>query len=75
MLIHRARYLDDQEHWEGNEMLIQAWQIDILRLERRAADRHGRILKRIHHLGIENDPTCSLCGHIECKGECRANPS
>jgi hypothetical protein len=41
MLIHRAGYLDKQEHWEGNEMLIQAWQIDLFRLERRAAERHG----------------------------------
>lgn len=75
VLIDRAKFLDKQEYWPLNQVLINEWRHHIYELEVRAASRHGRILQRITLEGIENDPTCSLCGHIECKEECRADPS
>ena len=38
--------------------------------EERAAELHGRQLTNLA-LDIENMPTCKLCGHIQCNGECR----
>jgi hypothetical protein len=81
VLIHRARFLDQQEHWYGNQALITDWRLHLYQLEARAADRHGRTLQRRHldrdnqgnPVGIEDDPTCELCGHIECGGSCRAD--
>lgn len=81
VLIHRTKVLDQQEHWPGNQGLINEWRLQLYRLEVRAAHRHGRTLKRRHldrdnlgnPAGIELDPACWQCGHIECGGTCRAN--
>lgn len=79
ILIHRAKVLDQQENWSGNQSLINDWRLHLYQLEARAAYRHGRVLKRTrldrdpsgNRIGIESDPTCSVCGHIECEGTCR----
>ena len=71
IMIDRAKKLDSQEHWPGNQLLINEWRSHIYQLEVRAAYRHGRVFRRLSLEEIENDPTCQLCGHIGCEGTCR----
>lgn len=66
--IDRLLYLDNQESHPANLRCIQHFRQIILELEVRAAERHGRVpcLPEI----IETEPTCDVCGHIGCDGQC-----
>lgn len=69
-LIDRVQYVNKQiPHWR-NMQVIGALRDALRQLETRAAERHGR---RLQYKGPnwEKQETCSQCGHIECKGECR----
>lgn len=73
-LIDRVRYLNHQIPDSRNDDIVVWLRSSLLALERRAADRHGRELKEMLRVapwaGIETDPTCPRCGHIQCPGTC-----
>jgi hypothetical protein len=65
-LIDRAKYVDQQApHW-ANKIVISNCRMSIFMLEARAAERHGTTLVKVRE-DIENEPTCSICGHIQCR--------
>lgn len=66
-LINRVEYLNSQDRHPTNVVVLSCLRQSILSLEQRAAERHGRILKRTDENGIEYDATCHICGHIECQ--------
>ncbi len=69
-LIDRIKYLDKQIHDDRNITVISYLRRSLFLLESRAAARHKRpvclCLK-----DIEYEPTCSVCGHIQCNNSCR----
>jgi hypothetical protein len=68
--IHRLIYLNHQKpHW-ATQSAIQRLRGAILDLETRAAERYGRKLRLNPHIQIEDEKTCSKCGHIGCLGDC-----
>jgi hypothetical protein len=69
--IDRLKYLDEQEPCQENLDNINDLRKCILRLERRAARRHGRSTMFLFDGYIEDQPTCPKCGHIGCQGRCR----
>lgn len=78
-LIDRVKYLDGQAHCVENVQILACLRDAIRLFEERAADRHGR--RRDWRLyekdGSTNDciehlETCDACGHIGCKGGCKA---
>jgi len=68
--IDRLNYVNNQQPstytLEAKEHLEEAFWL----LERRAAARAGRKFNQ-YLPEILNEPTCSKCGHVQCKGECR----
>jgi hypothetical protein len=68
--IHRLKYLDGQESCQENYDCINWLRHCILRLEQRAARRHGRELPALRGW-IEDQPICPKCGHIECWETCK----
>lgn len=70
-LIERVKYLDGQIHDERNGAVLANLRGALYLLEDRAAERHGRRLT-VQARNIEHQPTCNLCGHIECDGRCHA---
>lgn len=69
-LIDRVYYLDGQISCEENDLILWHLRCSLQGLEDRAARRHGRDLDNFTGW-IEFEPTCSLCGHIGCKGGCK----
>lgn len=74
--IDRLKYLHNQEPCAENLECLQKLRECIFSLEVRAARRHGRLLTSLSSIdgyiaGIEEQPTCALCLHIGCKGDCR----
>jgi hypothetical protein len=69
-LIDRVGYLDSQIPHVANGVVIAHFRAALIALEWRAAERHGRpSTSPVPY--PELLPTCSDCGHIECRGECR----
>jgi hypothetical protein len=68
--IARLKYLDAQQPCQENYDCINWLRHCILRLQQRAARIHQRDLP-VFWGWIENQPFCSLCGHIGCLGTCR----
>lgn len=64
-LVDRIKYVDNQIHDDNNDEVLSHLRLAIFYLELRAAKRHGRIL-RASIAQIELEPTCPVCGHIEC---------
>jgi hypothetical protein len=64
-LIDRLDYVNNQIPCEDNRNARRGLQDAIYWLEKRAAERHGRVLQATSD-GIEEAPTCQKCGHIEC---------
>lgn len=67
--ISRAFYVNNQIPSEETRFFIKLQRESILALERRAAQRHGRVLKNVRE-DIENESVCFKCGHIQCEGTC-----
>jgi hypothetical protein len=72
-LIDRTKYVDNQEKHSANLVVLELLRSCIYVLEKRAAEKHGRLdefikLTRLSPMDIENQPTCSRCGHIGCDG-------
>lgn len=65
-LISRTQYLNAQVPALWNKIIIAALRSALWAFEKRAAERHGRDLKGGVTLGIEDIPTCRICGHIQC---------
>lgn len=65
-LIDRTKYLDNQIPHPSNKIIVYLLRSCIHKLERRAAERHGRLLKMPYGLPIEHIPVCRTCGHIAC---------
>jgi hypothetical protein len=75
ILIDRTKYLDKQVPCDDNKRLLDNLRRSLLELERRAALRHGWDLEQEYRnqlwdygIEVEDIPTCSVCGHITCKG-------
>lgn len=68
--IHRALYVNGQIECAETREFVEFQRHSILVLERRAARLHGRVLYGIRE-EIENEPTCSRCGHIQCGETCK----
>lgn len=69
-LIDRCKYVNNQEHSPHTEVAITHLRSVIRELEVRAARRHNRP-KLLTRADIENEPTCKICGHIQCNETCR----
>lgn len=70
-LIDRTKYVDKQIHDHRNESVLYHLRAAMLKLELRAAERHGRELPMMINLdSIETLPTCEKCNHIGCEGNC-----
>jgi len=69
-LIDRAKYVNEQIPCPETESAIDLMRATILLFEIRAARRHGRELTTSRLLWLEDEPTCSKCGHIGCDGSC-----
>ena len=67
--IDRLRYLDNQEHHWVNERCIQNLEQNLLLLESRAAERHGRTAPSA--ADILSGIVCPKCLHAGCEGACR----
>lgn len=65
VLIHRTRYLDNQDQDACNAYVIDDQRSSIRNLEMRAARRHGRPNPSFT-AAPETMPTCGICGHIVC---------
>lgn len=74
-LIARLKYLDYQIPSAYNWMVIKSLRVALLRLEQRAATRHGRMLPDYdtEHVEVEFLETCRGCGHVGCEGEHKAS--
>lgn len=73
-LIDRAKYVNGQIPDGRNLDAIHHMREAIYALERRAAERHGRLdeFEELTELkaAIEELPTCAKCNHIGCPGSC-----
>lgn len=69
VIIDRLQYVNDQMYSSHDEVSIRYARGIILELETRAAKQHGRRIFPRHD--IENEPTCKICGHIQCNETCR----
>ena len=68
--ISRALSVNGQKECSETKDFIFFQRMSILRLEQRAARIHGRTIIFFRE-DIENEPTCKLCGHIQCAESCR----
>lgn len=70
ILIDRVDYLDCQIPHDNNAAVIKNLRNALWLLEDRAAERHGFAGHDFDFRpdGIEDEPTCKVCGHILCKG-------
>jgi len=68
-LIDRCKYVDNQIPCYQTKWCITLFRNAIWLLEKRAAERHRRTLVSTKQ-DIENEPTCNLCGHIQCEETC-----
>lgn len=65
--IDRLKYVMNQVPCAESQACIDLLRTCIFLLESRAARRHNRVLDMSSLYDIENEPTCSKCGHIRCK--------
>jgi hypothetical protein len=75
-MIARVKYLDKQIPCMENKEIINQFRYCILRLEGRAARRHGRLPDEKMYVSygeIEALSTCGLCRHIGCEGNCHGS--
>jgi hypothetical protein len=69
VLIDRTKYVDAQSHWEENDLVLHHLRTALLWLEYRAAKarRDAEAMRLVWSDGsIEQQPTCSVCGHVRC---------
>lgn len=73
-IIDRLKYVHAQKPDPLNNFAMNNLRSAFYNLELRAALRHGRTLNfSLAEIDcIETLPTCAKCGHIGCRGECRA---
>jgi hypothetical protein len=69
-LIARTKYLNAQIPNRNNMLVLRNLREALYFLEKRAAQRHGRIGFQMSE-NIELLKTCGTCGHIGCRGGCR----
>lgn len=72
-LTGQAEQMEDMLSVQDNEVILTYLRLALLRFEKRAARRHGRILPAAildDRANIEHAPTCEKCGHIGCAGSC-----
>lgn len=79
-LIDRVKYLQEQIPCEENQQIINNLRSCLWEFERRAAKRHGRASvlpwqEGYQAIPIENQPTCTGCGHVGCEGNHKATPT
>lgn len=73
-LIDRMIYVENQKPYDLNEDVIRQLRACLYYLEWRAAELRGEEIPPWGPIGephwirydIENEPTCSTCGHIRC---------
>ena len=68
VLISRLIYLDGQDSCVQNHINLLFARQMLWNFEDRAAKRHGIVEFNIPIEGIEDRPTCMVCGHIVCGG-------
>ncbi len=70
-VIDRVKHLNSQVPDPHNEPILHHLREALWLFESRAAKHYGRVLPSRDALhGIDDEPTCSGCGHIRCGGEC-----
>lgn len=62
--IDRTKYVQGQQQYPQNEVVLWALRIALYELEARAAQTHGRFLT-VKLDCIEDYPICPICGHVE----------
>lgn len=68
VLINRVEYLNEQEHHDNNLSIIRMLEQSLWLFEDRAASRHGIEGFDFVPANIELEPTCKICGHVDCLG-------
>lgn len=66
-LTARIQYVQKQSFCLENVILLGLLRLGIWLLEFRAKRRRGEILG-VGLSGIEHEPTCPACGHVQCSG-------
>ncbi len=70
-VIDRVKHLNRQVPDPHNEPILHHLREALWLFESRAAKNYGRVLPSLDEFeSIEDEPTCSGCGHIRCGGEC-----
>lgn len=67
VLIHRAKYVNNQITCHETEQVIRLLANAIYQLEIRAAKRHGRLVDFSVEDAVSGSKKCKKCGHIGCK--------
>lgn len=70
-LIERCTYLNRQHPCQETSEVITLLISALMRLEERAARRHGRTLLSTPEDVVGGVGMCYLCGHVGCSGTCR----
>jgi len=72
-LIDRTLYVNGQDPCVTNYVVLEHLRRALWELEDRAAKRRGARVPEYLAAVIENEPTCSLCGHVPAahNGACR----
>jgi hypothetical protein len=65
-LVDRSEYLNNQIPHEETQAVIVDLKLVFYRLEKRAAERHNRVLKGTVD-EVFNDNPCLKCGHVQCE--------
>lgn len=66
----RLRYVDQQVPSKDTKRALGLLRLAILKLEQRAAKRHGRNAAGLSLNEAEFGPCCSKCNHVGCQGGC-----
>jgi hypothetical protein len=66
VLIDRCKYMNNQGSCAETAVIISSLQTALLAFEVRAARCRGTSIELAGLDGIEQEPTCPKCGHIQC---------
>lgn len=69
-LANRVEYVHNQTPHSFNYSIIYHLKMIMYLLEKRAAERHDRILKGTPEEIFQEEP-CNICGHVQCKDHVR----
>lgn len=73
-IIDRCKYMRDQGGCVETDIIIDSLRTAIMAFEVRAARCRGTSIELKTLNGIENEPTCPICGHIQCDIERHEKP-